>query len=326
MIKIKTQKIVFIDIRGGLGNQLFCYFVGKCLNSTLKVKVKYIYNSKSNIHDKANSKINSFNLGVDFIDTKSFRFYFMALKLVLRFILKSNTKIISKLRIQNLQSKILFDEIYDEKFLGFEKEFEEIKTWLSSSESRIFYLRGLFQDFNYFDNQPQKSFDLRNASKWYVKFTEESNIASPIILHVRLGDYLEGYGNTLGVLSLEYYQSALNLLRERYPKNEVWVFSNQTAKAKILLMPIVDSSFKFVTDAENKDPAEVLFAMSKGKALITSNSTFSLWSARLSKDPTSIVVPNPFFKNLPIYSESFLESWSKINAKWLTQVEIDMLS
>ena len=326
MSMIKAKKIVFINIRGGLGNQLFCYFVGEFLNSAFKAQVKYLYNSKSNAHDNANSKISSLNLESEIIDTKSFKFYFIVFKLILRALIKNNTKFINKLSIQNFKSNVLFDEIYDEKFLGFEKESEAIKTWLFNSKSRVYYLRGLFQDFNYFDNQPQKCLNLKDPSAWYRQFTEESSITSPIILHVRLGDYLKENGNTLGVLSLEYYQSALNLLREKFPNNEVWVFSNQTAKAKILLMPIVDSRFKFMFEAENKDPAEVLLAMSKGRALITSNSTFSLWSARIFNDLSSIVVPNPFFENMPIYSESFLESCSKVNAKWLTQLEINKLS
>ena len=194
---------------------------------------------------------------------------------------------------------ILFDSIYDEKYIGFQEEIDAIKIWLLNSKSRVFYLRGLFQDFVYFDSQPRKDLNLKNPSTWYQQFREESRVTKPIILHVRLGDYLQGSGVTLGVLSLEYYKNALNLIREKYPNNEVWVFSNETAKAKILLTPIIDSSFRFINEAEGKDPAEVLLAMSLGQALIVSNSTFSLWSAKISHDLNLIVIPEPFFKILP---------------------------
>ena len=69
------KKVIYINIRGGLGNQLFCYFNGEFIKTKFHVQVNYIYNAKSNVHDKLNSKINSFNLGSDFINTKSLKFY-----------------------------------------------------------------------------------------------------------------------------------------------------------------------------------------------------------------------------------------------------------
>jgi hypothetical protein len=258
------------------------------------------------------------------MDSSSLKFYFTAIKLIFKAPVSSK-KMLNKFMIQNSKVNLLFDDIYDEKYIGFQKEIEAIKIWLFNSKSRVFYLRGLFQDFIYFDRQPRKDLKLKNPSMWYQQFSEESRVAKPIILHVRLGDYLKGSGVTLGVLSLEYYENALNILREKYPNNEVWVFSNETAKAKILLKPIIDSSFKFIYEAESKDPAEVLLAMSLGQALIVSNSTFSLWSAKISPESSSIVIPEPFFKVLSFYTETFLESWSKIDAKWLTQKELDKL-
>lgn len=321
-----AKKTIYINIRGGLGNQLFCYFNGEFIKFKYNVQVKYIYNAKSNAHDKVNSRINSFNLGSNFIDTKSLKFYLTIIKLASRNLFSRKKKSASIVKTQNRKSHLLFDQIYDEKFLGFQKEGEAITNWLHSSKSKEFYLRGLFQDFHYFDNQPQKKLDLKNSSQWYKQFAHECGSANPIILHIRLGDYLKDNGGTLGVLSLEYYKSAVDLLRAKYPYNQVWVFSNQTTKAKMLLMPIVDKSFKFVYEAEDKDPAEVLLAMSMGNALITSNSTFSLWSAKMSNNLSSIVVPDPFFKALPIYSQSFGNSWVKLKSKWLTQDEINQLS
>jgi len=325
MNQAKVNKTVFILIRGGLGNQLFCYFAGQFLNSAFNVQIKYIYNAKSNRHGKANSKIDSFDLQSDFIDSNSLKFYFIAIKLILKAPITSTRKIINQFLNQNSKVNILFDNIYDEKFIGFQKESEAIKIWLFNSKSKVFYLRGLFQNFVYFDNQPRKDLNLKSPSAWYQQFSGELGAAMPIILHVRLGDYLKEGESQLGVLSVEYYKNALILLREKYPTSEVWVFSNQTAKAKILLTPIIDSSFKFIYEAEDKNPAEVLLAMSLGQALIVSNSTFSLWSAKVSSNLNSIVIPEPFFQTLPFYLGTYLESWSKINSKWLSQEDISAL-
>ena len=229
-----------------------------------------------------------------------------------------------KLTLNNWKSKILFGNIYDEKALDFQNEIESLNTWLSDDKSRVFYLRGLFMNFGFFDSQPSKNLILKNPSEWYQQFIKESSLTKPIILHVRLGNYLNKTRLDHGVLSLEYYQAALNYLRKSYVSNDVWVISDQTAKAKILLTPIIDSSFNFRYDSEDKDPAEVLMAMSTGVGLITSNSTFSLWSGKFSYDPSSIVVPHPFYKNFAI-TDDILEPWFKVNSSWLTQLQINKL-
>jgi hypothetical protein len=324
MNQAKLKKTVYIQFRGGLGNQLFQYFAGEFLNSTFNVQVKYIYRGKSNPHHKTFSNIDSFYLKSDFVHYYSLKFFFILLKSVLRAPTIIKMYFTSKLTIKNWKSKILFDKIYDEKALSFQKEVELLNTCLSDSKSRVFYLRGLFMNFGFFDSQPPKNLILKNPSNWYQQFIKESSLIKPIILHVRLGNYLNKTRLDHGVLSLEYYRAALNYLRKSYASNEVWVISDQTAKAKILLTPIIDSSFNFRFDSEDKDPAEVLLAMSTGVGLITSNSTFSLWSGKLSCDSSSIVVPHPFYKNFTITND-ILGPYFKIKSNWLTQMEINKL-
>lgn len=157
----KVNKTVFILTRGGLGNQLFCYFAGEYLKSTFNVRVKYIYHAKSNRHDKTNSKIHSFNLNSDFMDSSSLKFYLTAIKLILKARILTKGKLLKILATQKSKVDILFDSIYDEKYIGFQAEIEAIKIWLFNSKSKVFYLRGLFQDFIYFDSQPRKDLSLK---------------------------------------------------------------------------------------------------------------------------------------------------------------------
>ena len=133
-----AKKTIYINIRGGLGNQLFCYFNGEFIKFKYNVQVKYIYNAKSNAHDKVNSRINSFNLGSNFIDTKSLKFYLTIIKLASRNLFSRKKKSASIVKTQNRKSHLLFDQIYDEKFLGFQKEGEAITNWLHSSKFSLF--------------------------------------------------------------------------------------------------------------------------------------------------------------------------------------------
>jgi len=321
----RNNSRIYINIRGGLGNQLFCYFAGEYLRFLLNTRVVYLYDSKSNVHHKTNSNIYSFNLSNKPIKTKSLKFCLYTFRIVLISLPQVIKKILSGMKIRDIVVSTIFEEVYDEKPITYFEQSMLIKEWVTNSKCNEFYLRGLFQDFDYFDNQPQKKITLLDSSTWFKKVSLKLNAIRPIILHVRLGDYLVEKENGLGVLSTDYYREAIIKVRKNLPSTEVWVFSNETSKAKILLSPIIDDKFKFIEEAEQQDPAEVLLAMSLGGAIIVSNSTFSLWSAKLSDSRCIVIVPEPFFRKNFIRSGSFPKSWEYVESKWLSEKQIKSL-
>jgi len=323
VLKLSTnKKKIYISLRGGLGNQLFCYFAGEYLRQRFEVTIVYIYHSKSNAHHRLNSKINSFNLKSDQLNSSGLRF-----KLIITFLFLKQFIFLSKnkqkfVRNQNSLLNFIFPEIYDEKYFKFEEEIASIDKWIKTTQSKNLYLRGLFQDYKYFDSCTSNKLELKETSVWFKKITKEINNKSPIVIHVRLGDYL----NTgLGVLSIEYYKAALVLAEKRFPNNEIWVFSDEIWKAKSILEPITNNKFQFITHTDGQNPAEILLAMSYGSIVIISNSTFSLWSAKLAPNPIQIIYPDTFFKDRPFALSNFSEKWTPVKTHWLSKEEVSHL-
>jgi len=323
MLKIsKNKKKIFINLRGGLGNQLFCYFAGEYLRQRLEVTIVYVYHSKSNVHHRFNSKINSFNLKSNQINSTGIKFKIIVTFMFLKRFIFANKNKQKFVKNQNTLINFIFPEIYEEKYFKFEEETAAIAKWIKTAQSKNLYLRGFFQEFKYFDSCTFNKLELKKTSVWFKKITKEMNNKSPIVIHVRLGDYL----NTgLGVLSVEYYKAALVLAEKRFPNNEIWVFSDEIWKAKLILEPIINNKFRFITNADGQNPAEILLAMSYGNLVIISNSTFSLWSARLASDSIQIIYPDIFFKDRAFSLSNFSEKWTSVKAHWLCEDEVSHL-
>ena len=323
MLKLSTnKKKIYINLRGGLGNQLFCYFAGEYLRQRFEVTIVYVYHSKSNVHHRFNSKINSFNLKSDQINSSGLRFKLIVSFLFLKQFVFLNRNKQKFVRNQNSLINFIFPEIYEEKYFKFEEESASIDKWIKTTQSKNLYLRGFFQDFKYFDSCTSNKLELKETSVWFNKITKEINNKSPIVIHVRLGDYL----NTgLGVLSIEYYKAALALAEKRFPNNEIWVFSDEIWKAKLILEPITNNKFQFITNTDGQNPAEILLAMSYGSLVIISNSTFSLWSAKLAPKPIQIIYPDTFFKDRPFALSNFSEKWTPVKTHWLSEEEVSHL-
>ena len=57
--------------------------------------------------------------------------------------------------------------------------------------------------------------------------------------------------------------------------------------------------------------------MSKGIAIVISNSTFSWWSAAFSKPGTSVYYPSKWFKALDDPEDLIPRDWTPIESEWL---------
>jgi hypothetical protein len=182
-------------------------------------------------------------------------------------------------------------------------------------------LIGYFQTFKYFfetthfkDNQ---SFSLKAPSAWYQKTLQEVSSTQPIIMHVRRGDYSKPENREWGMLSQDYFLDGLELLRKQaeLQNSEVWVFSDslETVKAEFGKK---GQHFRFVEPAAESTAAESLLIMANGGAIIGSNSTFSYWSALLSKHQ-NVIAPSKWFQSRQDPLELIPPNWSRQESVWL---------
>lgn len=91
--------------------------------------------------------------------------------------------------------------------------------------------------------------------------------------------------------SATYFESAISHLRELTGVTRVLVFSDNISEAKV----IVPQGDHFVGSLLLPSPGETLIAMSRGKGLVASNSTFSWWAGFLSGH-SEVVIPENWTK------------------------------
>jgi hypothetical protein len=149
-----------------------------------------------------------------------------------------------------------------------------------------------------------------NPSPKFQSLESEISRISPIVVHVRLGDYLnEGH---FGVPSEDYYLEAIariNLKRSR----DIWLFSNDESSLRSCFPNLVRASSAVVGD-DGLNSVETMELMRHGSALVIANSTFSWWSATLRYDKSAAVfAPSPWFRGMPEPRDLLPIDWIRLD-------------
>ena len=119
-------------------------------------------------------------------------------------------------------------------------------------------------------------------------------IKSSIVIHIRRGDLVESR-ETMGLLSPDYYKSAIRHLTSPHEGNEVIAFTDDLAGSKDLAEML---QVKMLLGPDSIKQWEALAFMSQANRLVIANSTFSWWAGFLAiKNHARVLIPDPWFKN-----------------------------
>jgi hypothetical protein len=198
---------------------------------------------------------------------------------------------------------------YNRKYLSPVLSFDP--NLLKAKNAKSIY--GYFQTALYYDKLGVLGFvnpKLINPSNWYQNNVLKIKADSPIVMHVRRGDYLN-HSRIFQVLDRDYYLNAINTLPRDLIRNPIWIFSDDEIIARELIKYLPDRNY-VVIDQVNQKPIEVLLLMSEGVAHITANSTFSWWSAKLSSSSKHIVAPQTWFNDRPTPKDLLPKNWRYI--------------
>lgn len=155
------------------------------------------------------------------------------------------------------------------------------------------YLEGFFQNERYFKdigpiirNEFRPKEPLNVIAQNILQEIEQSNSVS---LHIRRGDYVNNANANAfhGVCPSDYYHVAIKKISRHVKEPKYFIFSDDIAWAKAdAEMPAhaIYVSQKGIADYEE------LFLMSKCKHNIIANSSFSWWGAWLNENPNKIVI------------------------------------
>lgn len=159
---------------------------------------------------------------------------------------------------------------------------------------------GCFQSYKYFEEYRELilqefNFSMKSLSEKTKELADVINRCESVCIHVRRGDYLNGYYYELlgKVCNKDYYKRAVEIIKENVNNPCFFVFSDDLdyVKANLKMENAVSVSFNRYNDSWQD-----MYLMSICKHNIIANSTFSWWGAWLNKNPNKIVVaPNRWF-------------------------------
>jgi hypothetical protein len=173
---------------------------------------------------------------------------------------------------------------------------------------------GYFQSFRYSESTQSKLMGI-TSNEYEVtqkSYRELAAHSSPLVIHVRLGDYL--LDNNFGVPNEKYYGNSIEIQMATKLYDSIWLFSDDFDKAIDFIPGHYRSLVKIVSEAQNSSAA-TLEIMRLGKGYIIGNSTFSWWGAKLSHNADSkVIAPKPWFKGMPEPKEIIPPEWQRISA------------
>lgn len=287
-----TNRIFLI---GGLGNQLFQVVAASVASATSDIEIIHLGKRENDPHkidfSISNTTLSESKFRPNYLTRKTINFAIRCssrgkgircARNVLKIVLLSNLREIQE-AIRIMQS------LKVNKGVGFDKS-------LISDKRTNTYL-GYFQTWKYVDRFLENGSIVLNTEKStkYNSLLKKILDEKPIIIHLRLGDYLNE--PNFGVLGREYFIDALQNMNSSLSNKKVWIFSNEIYKAERHLN-LKNENVYFVID-EGLKPSEILEIMRHGRGYIISNSTFGWWAAMLRYNKLApVIAPYPWFKKL----------------------------
>ena len=132
-----------------------------------------------------------------------------------------------------------------------------------------------------------------------------------ILVHVRLGDYLNQQNNGFGVVSVDYLYNSYNYMKRFCRDTKAMLFSNDLSMALEMVEQAFFGDKVEVCHLENDLEALAIFTF--GTNYILSNSTFGWWGAFLSQgSPNRVCIPKIWFKEMSEPANLCPDSWIRI--------------
>lgn len=281
----KSKKgLVYLRLKGGVGNQIFEYAFSKSL--ALKLNFDLVIDSKTGFFKDRYMRKSKVDQFLTFYQEASLldKFFFLVKK---KIPILSNTFFKSYFLLEK-------DNRHYENI-----NINELK------KVKVVYVEGYFQSNHYFE-------DIRELIREEVTFKVSEDIKLKLMkkdiedydsvsVHFRRIDYEEK-------LDLQYYKNAVSLIGNKSKNIKYYIFSDDIMWCKKNLDFMEDKVF--INDLGNNEIVD-LYLMSKCKNHIIANSTFSWWGAYLSNSQNGCVIA-PLESHIGIKNKYYPKSWTII--------------
>jgi len=284
---------VILQLKGGLGNQLFQYSFAQMLSK--KLDKKLLINPIWFFYPKLNNYWMPFSI-------KYFRVELNYLPI-----------------LKGIELELI-NRGFNSTYLPILKKYSKPDCFQFLSEidytnhhnltGKTTILDGYFQDYSYFQQIrpilleefiPKKKLTTNNQ-----RFLEHISTTNSVSIHYRGGVYIkdEKIRKLYPPTTYHYYKNAFNLINHYCNDAHFFIFTNDPIRVTKLL-----ELGESVTIIDTKGPDyQHLYLMSQCKHNIVTNSTFSWWGAWLNNNPDKIVItPKEWEKNHANIPETWIQ-------------------
>lgn len=279
--------VIISRLKGGLGNQLFCYSAG--LSMAIKYKsVLQIEDKSAYIKDPYKRKPELHLININY---KRSPYYYFPLFWRNGFLLKS--RIGQWFQNNILKSALITESNWDEYYNNCPKKL------------KLFFLDDYFQQEKFFSNITselyiqihQKEFDFSEKAKKY--FEQITSAKVPVCIHARRL-YTKPAGNldiesasSKDDLSIEYYKKSISLMLKKHPDAHFFAFSDYPKWFENVFDADISFTIVELHSYGSSLSYEEFILMQYCKHFIISNSTFSWWAAKLATSMNTGTVISP---------------------------------
>jgi hypothetical protein len=294
----------YVELKGGLGNQLFQYFAGQYIAKECKDDLVYF------LPDIRIHRVHSESSVLDLELPTYSPTYFKEAETKSPF----NERLLEWVgRNSELARRILnrCTRTFISGMVGYDVSLQD------HFSSRRF--KGYFQTFRYVNElkfNMGESIFLKFPSLQFQKYLNDIQETKPTVMHVRGGDY-NLLSNSMGLLGSDYYKEAISLARVGLVDPPIWVFSDDFESVKRLMNELDVKIDRLILPDSGLTAAETLILMAKGQSKIIANSTFSWWAAFIGDQTEIVIAPNPWSRANKIPDYLIPPHWKTVDSAWL---------
>lgn len=287
--------MIIVKLKGGLGNQMFQYAIGRRLSEYYHTKLKLdtsLYQEEDGGITPRGYQLNRFFTTAEIARPKDLKFFFTA------------GSLLNKARKFLANGKYIAEQSFrfNPEFLRFGKNC---------------YLDGYWQCEHYFSDISgliRKEFRLKLLFEGKNKHLADLiGSVNAVSLHIRRGDYVENpiTNQFHGSCSPEYYEKAVHHMGKEIKNPHFFVFSDDPAWVNNNFR--IDFPMTIVAHNDDSNGFEDMRLMSICKDHIIANSSFSWWGAWLNgREQKIVIAPQKWFNDQSVDTSTIIpEKWLK---------------
>jgi len=293
---------VRVELRGGLGNQLFQYYAGAYLATKFDSELEFDLTHLHYSHEP--HVVNSIRPGESIFELLNLPGKQLIRSRNSHSAEKVTRKIMGKTKYfdTRLLAPKIFSKTYESKTIGFDP---------TLGERYFSRIGGYFQTYKYFkhvtDLDPRYQPVIGKTSSWYTEELKYISNEQPVIIHLRKHyPWLEGKFTQCGP---EYYAKALETLNEVSGVSKILVFGTNEIDIQSYIPGKFLKLCRFNDKPKHSPDLESLILMSKSPALVTANSTFSWWAGNFSMSNQIVIAPKKIYINQPNPIDYYPPNW-----------------